>query len=189
MRETGRVGVAAQYLEDSRAVCKRGLRGEKVLRCPALMRAFSEEEAGSNAEQASRSHSTGNCRVAAQASRSHVATNASATASAITASRSVAMGTAKQRLCHHSRTTARSPPACCAFHIEAILCASAAAALSASHVESSDTLSRSRHDRGREDLIICKLSPGPASLGVFVCMPLLGRPSAGTTDGSAERRA
>jgi hypothetical protein len=38
----GRVGTAFQYLTDPRPRCNRGIPADKALRCPALLRAFSE---------------------------------------------------------------------------------------------------------------------------------------------------
>jgi hypothetical protein len=38
----GRVGIAFQYLTDPRPRCNRGIRADKALRCPALLRALSE---------------------------------------------------------------------------------------------------------------------------------------------------
>jgi hypothetical protein len=38
----GRVGVSFQYLTDGKPGCNRGLRERMALRCPALMRTFSE---------------------------------------------------------------------------------------------------------------------------------------------------
>jgi hypothetical protein len=40
--KSGRVGIAFQYLTDRTAKCNRGLPDNKALRCPALLRAFSE---------------------------------------------------------------------------------------------------------------------------------------------------
>ena len=38
----GRVGVAFQYLTDATPRCNRGMRADKALRCPVLLRAFSD---------------------------------------------------------------------------------------------------------------------------------------------------
>jgi hypothetical protein len=38
----GRVGLAFQYLTDAGPPCNRGIRTDRALRCPALLRAFSE---------------------------------------------------------------------------------------------------------------------------------------------------
>jgi hypothetical protein len=38
----GRIGLAVRYLTDTKAKCKRGLRERDALRCPSLVRAFSE---------------------------------------------------------------------------------------------------------------------------------------------------
>jgi hypothetical protein len=38
----GRVGIAFQYLTNSQAKCNRGLSERMALRCPALLKTFSE---------------------------------------------------------------------------------------------------------------------------------------------------